>query len=283
MPYERSGQEYRPEYNRNLEDQYNYDYERRHFRSREPMERSYGARFASGRRAIYPDWRDYTYNPEGNYWQPDWRRYGPETPLQSSPRGYDFDEFGWEGYYGEPTWSGYNRSRRGDWQRSGPYVGRGPQGYQRSDEQICEEVCYRLTQHGLIDASEIEVEVSQAEVTLHGQVDSRRTKRMAEDVAASVGGVKDVHNRLHWSALSKQNHQQKQESGMPGGGQGRVDEVGRSGVYPASGPHPSGNAELRDMASWGQGERGAAGYEDSGTSEVWYTDQERKEMQEKKD
>ena len=46
------------------------------------------------------------------------------------------------------------------------------------------------------------------------------------------------------------------ESGSPGGGGGRKDEVGRSGVYPASGPYPEGNAEFRGQASWGQGERG---------------------------
>lgn len=61
----------------------------------------------------------------------------------------------------------------------------------------------------------------------------------------------------------------KRESGMPGGGQGRRDEVGRSGVYPVSGPPPpSGDAPLHGMASWGQGERGAAGYEDHGDSEI---------------
>ncbi len=61
--------------------------------------------------------------------------------------------------------------------------------------------------------------------------------------------------------------EQKRESGWPGGGQGRVDEVGGSGVYPASGPYPSGDAEVRGEASWGQGERGAEGYEDHGGSE----------------
>jgi len=60
------------------------------------------------------------------------------------------------------------------------------------------------------------------------------------------------------------------ESGLPGGGAGRKDDVGRSGVYPASGPHPPGNAEIREQASWGQGERGAAGYEDHGSSELSY-------------
>lgn len=62
---------------------------------------------------------------------------------------------------------------------------------------------------------------------------------------------------------------QKRESGLPGGGKGRKDVVGRSGVYPASGPLPDNpEAQTHGMASWGQGERGAAGYEDHGESEI---------------
>src|SRR6266705_2698989 len=68
----------------------------------------------------------------------------------------------------------------------------------------------------------------------------------------------------------KSANEQQRESGMPGGGAGRKDEVGHSGVYPMSGPHPAGNAEIRGQASWGQGERGAAGYEDHGSSELSY-------------
>jgi hypothetical protein len=60
----------------------------------------------------------------------------------------------------------------------------------------------------------------------------------------------------------------KRESGQPGGGAGRRDEVGGSGVYPMSGPHPKGPATVRTEAAWGQGERGAAGYEDHGGSEL---------------
>src|SRR6266853_4936455 len=63
---------------------------------------------------------------------------------------------------------------------------------------------------------------------------------------------------------------EQRESGLPGGGAGRKDEVGRSGVYPMSGPHPAGDAEIRGQASWGQGERGATGYEDQGSSELTY-------------
>jgi len=58
------------------------------------------------------------------------------------------------------------------------------------------------------------------------------------------------------------------ESGQPGGGAGRREEVGRSGVYPASGPWPEGDAPIVGEKDWGQGERGAAGYEDHGESEL---------------
>ncbi len=48
----------------------------------------------------------------------------------------------------------------------------------------------------------------------------------------------------------------------------RKDCVGKSGVYPMSGPHPSGDAPLKGQMEWGQGERGAAGYNDHGGSEL---------------
>jgi hypothetical protein len=56
------------------------------------------------------------------------------------------------------------------------------------------------------------------------------------------------------------------ESGVPGGGAGRKDDVKGSPVYPMSGPHPPGDARIVGQASFGQGERGAAGYEDHGES-----------------
>lgn len=60
--------------------------------------------------------------------------------------------------------------------------------------------------------------------------------------------------------------------GMPGDGAGRIEDPGTRGhgVFPVSGP-PSGNpdATTQGMASFGQGARGAAGYEDSGRSEVF--------------
>lgn len=59
------------------------------------------------------------------------------------------------------------------------------------------------------------------------------------------------------------------QGGMPGDGAGRVEKTGKSGVYPMSGPLPEGeDAPIEDMASWGQGKRGAAGRKDHGHSEV---------------
>jgi len=60
------------------------------------------------------------------------------------------------------------------------------------------------------------------------------------------------------------------ESGMPGGGKGRTDQPGHTGVYPLSEMgEASGDAPIREPAAWGQGERGPEGYYDSGTSEVF--------------
>jgi CBS domain-containing protein len=63
-------------------------------------------------------------------------------------------------------------------------------------------------------------------------------------------------------------HSEERESGRPGGGAGRKDKVGPSGVYPMSGPHPPGDAPLVWPGAWGQGKRGAEGYEDHGESEL---------------
>ncbi|MEA2490591.1 MAG: hypothetical protein QOH21_2383 [Acidobacteriota bacterium] len=74
--------------------------------------------------------------------------------------------------------------------------GRGPKNWRRSDERIREEMNERLTYHDGVDATDIEVAVENGEVTLTGQVTSRWEKRLAEDVADMVQGVRDVHNRL---------------------------------------------------------------------------------------
>jgi hypothetical protein len=76
---------------------------------------------------------------------------------------------------------------------------------------------------------------------------------------------------------SKSNKQEsvdaRRESGEPGGGAGRRDIVEPSGVFPMSGGiPPNKHLEIRTPASWGQGERGAEGYNDAGGSELVWRD-----------
>jgi len=74
--------------------------------------------------------------------------------------------------------------------------GRGPKNYTRSDERIREDVSDQLTDDPLIDASDIDVSVSNQEVTLSGTVASRNERRLAEEVAEQASGVKYVQNNL---------------------------------------------------------------------------------------
>lgn len=78
----------------------------------------------------------------------------------------------------------------------GPHFGKGPKGWKRSDERIKEEVCEALYHSRDVDASNIEVEVKDGCVYLKGEVDSRDTKRLAEDTVENVAGVRDVQNAL---------------------------------------------------------------------------------------
>lgn len=87
------------------------------------------------------------------------------------------------------------RSPRTD-QPNQSFRGRGPKGYQRSDERIHEDVCDRLSDDSWIDASDIEVRVDNGEVTLSGRVDERAAKFAAESLCDSVSGVRDIQNQL---------------------------------------------------------------------------------------
>jgi hypothetical protein len=117
---------------------------------------------------------------------PDFRRAYDAQNASHLPTG----EMPTERGYG----SGYERTAW--WNVPGPHAGHGPRGYQRSNERIQEDIYERLTMHGQIDATDIEVRVDNGEVTLTGQISDRRAKRLAEDVAESVSGVRDVHNEL---------------------------------------------------------------------------------------
>lgn len=86
--------------------------------------------------------------------------------------------------------------KSGIFQNRGRFFGKGPKGWKRSDERIKDEVSEALYRDYEIDASEIEVEVKDGIVTLSGTVDSRDSKRSAEECIENLSGVIDVHNRL---------------------------------------------------------------------------------------
>lgn len=134
-----------------------------------------------------------------------------EFGYPPSPTAYSRD-------YAQRRLSGDGRNERGFFERAGDEVlswfgdrdatlrreqdhrGRGPKAYVRSDERIREDVNDRLTEDSWIDASNIDVTVSEGEVTLAGTVDNRTSKRRAEDVADGITGVKHVQNNLRYSS-----------------------------------------------------------------------------------
>ena len=76
------------------------------------------------------------------------------------------------------------------------HKGKGPKGYKRSDERIQDDINDRLTDDTQLDASDIEVTVTNGEVKLSGTVDNRQAKRRAEDLAEAISGVSNVENSI---------------------------------------------------------------------------------------
>ncbi|MBI1405867.1 MAG: BON domain-containing protein [Caulobacter sp.] len=142
-----------------------------------------------------PAYRDPAYGDGGAYYGRDGRYepydddYGRQDRYQPG-RGYaGGDRVG----FGDPN--PYVQSAT-DGDSKGPHHGRGPRDYRRSDDRIREDVNDHLTDHHHLDASNIQVEVKDGEVTLNGRVDRRGDKRRAEDCAERVRGVRHVQNNL---------------------------------------------------------------------------------------
>jgi BON domain len=123
-------------------------------------------------------------------------RFGGDYARDTHYEGLGDDYARDGGFSGAGRHDNYTRDARIPDEGRVSYRGRGPKNWRRSDERIREVVNELLTEHDGIDATDIEVEVHDAEVTLTGQVGSRWEKRLAEDIAGSCRGVHDVHNRL---------------------------------------------------------------------------------------
>lgn len=133
----------------------------------------------------------------------DWNRRGSDKYSgyrnENREEDWDNDRDWWDKTTDEvSSWFGDDEaSRRREMDKmNGPHFGKGPKGYTRSDEKIKEDVQEKLYHDTFVDASDIDVTVSDGEVTLTGTVDNKQTKRRAEDCAEKVTGVKEVSNQL---------------------------------------------------------------------------------------
>ncbi|RAW01394.1 BON domain-containing protein [Pseudochryseolinea flava] len=155
-----------------------------------------GNRFGSG--GDYNRGRQSSRYAQQDYWPYEYARqdsnYGNKYESQQGERDW------WDKTTDEvSSWFGNEeaeRRREQDRRREGRHRGKGPKGYQRSDERIKDDINDRLSDDAFVDASDIDVTVQNGEVTLTGTVQSRSDKRRAEDVAEAVSGVKNVEVRL---------------------------------------------------------------------------------------
>jgi hypothetical protein len=127
-----------------------------------------------------------------------YRADGPEPDHEHWPvghyrgRGNRQDHTGPNGPWLEGAGSQYLRPPRA----RDEHLVRRPRTYRRSDTRIYEDVCDLLTEHGDIDASNIEVSVDDGDVILRGTVRSRWARYYTEDLVMAVRGVRDVVNEL---------------------------------------------------------------------------------------
>ena len=98
----------------------------------------------------------------------------------------------------------------------GGHRGKGPKGYERSQDRIKEDISDRLTDDDSIDASDIEINVNNGEVTLSGTVSDKQTKRRVEDMIESMSGVKSVQNNLRVTSQSGIKSDTENKSGTGG-------------------------------------------------------------------
>jgi HSP20 family molecular chaperone IbpA len=151
---------------------------------------------------------------------------------------------------------GSNSDRMRDGSRSGgaalringpSYAGKGPKGWQRTDERLRDEVNEALARHPGIDASEIEVRVEGGEVTLSGTVADRAHKRLAEEIAEEVFGIKEVQNHV------RVQREGASLSGSSASGAQQTNDTSRGGEKDASKGADGADTKARRGATGGMG------------------------------
>jgi BON domain len=198
------------------------------------------------RSAVPPEQREMAERATpGDYYDPDWpyhrgRQGGDVRDVQRSREDDQGSHYrGWYSRSATPfSYSGgtgylYSESMT----LHGPYTGRGPKGYKRSDQQIIEDACQRLERDGEIDASDIEVTAEDGVIRLRGMVRDRQTKRRAEECVESIYGARDVMNELR---VQREQSQTSQSGFGSQGSQGtQASQAGRGSTSSPSQPSTS--------------------------------------------
>ena len=191
--------------------QYNRDYNRPNYNypmSNSNSYNSYNSDYQSGGRGNqqfgYNNPQPYSSNSYRNRnWENDnWHQKSGNYDNNYNQRNdYNTQDRGWWDKTRDEvsSWFGDDdaeRRRRMDEIRDENHRGKGPKNYIRSSDRIKEDVNDKLSDHWMLDASDIEVDVKGNEVILNGTVADKSAKRRAEDIADSVSGVTHVQNNL---------------------------------------------------------------------------------------
>jgi osmotically-inducible protein OsmY len=159
---------------------------------------NYGHQFDRGNNSNYG--RGYDYNRGQRYDQGSIGSVGNYGTVGSYRNDQYRDRGVWDKTRDEvSSWFGNEdaeRRREMDRRFAAEHRGKGPRGYSRSDDRIKEDINDRLSDNPYIDATDVEVSVTNGEVVLSGKVTDRHNKRRAEDIAEGVSGVRNVENRI---------------------------------------------------------------------------------------
>jgi hypothetical protein len=223
---------------------------------------------SSGRYRQESEWRD----REGQWRGDENRRTTSEqrdrgfTPRDQNerdwPRGADSGESYYRGSYRSSVTPYAYPGGRGalfmeSWTLHGPYTGRGPKGYRRSNEHLIEEASQRLERDGQIDASDIEVTAEDGIIRLRGTVPDRAMKRRAEECVESIYGVHDVANELRVSRPGGEQSRGEQGSRSSPGGQGSLGDQYGQVSESSTGSMSRQESQRNQAARSGQGSQSA--------------------------
>jgi hypothetical protein len=75
-------------------------------------------------------------------------------------------------------------------------------------------------------------------------------------ISAEAGSKFNFEKGISIAEALMKRRQSRQQRGQPGGGKGQREDVHGSGVYPASGPWPEHEAQVRSEAEWGHAKKG---------------------------